>query len=48
MFGLINFKNLKFYSIKNLREANKNDITFLHSSKYKDVSIKTKASASFF
>ena len=36
--------NIKIQDIKNLNEANKNDLTFLHSSKYKDVAITTKAS----
>ena len=31
--------------MESLDNANKNDITFLNSSKYKDISIKTKAAA---
>ena len=38
-------KDCKIYGVKNLLEANENDMTFLNSSKYKEVSIKTKASA---
>ena len=37
--------NIKIKGIENLSNATKNDLTFLNSSKYKDVSYKTKAAA---
>ena len=37
--------NLKIHGIESLSNAKENDITFLNSAKYKDTSIKTKASA---
>ena len=43
--NLSKFNSLKISDIKNLSEAKKNDITFLNSSKYKKLSLKTKAIA---
>tara|TARA_Y100000590_G_scaffold408825_1_gene500269 strand:+ start:862 stop:1857 length:996 start_codon:yes stop_codon:yes gene_type:complete len=43
-----NFKtdnNYKIYGFESLNNASKNDMTFLNSSKYKEISIKTKAIA---
>jgi len=40
-----NMKDFKIYGVENLLNANENDMTFLNSIKYKDLSIKTKASA---
>ena len=37
--------NFKIHGIESLDNANKNDITFLNSSKYKDLSLKTEAGA---
>tara|TARA_B100000686_G_C16663959_1_gene902573 strand:+ start:58 stop:1053 length:996 start_codon:yes stop_codon:yes gene_type:complete len=39
------FGNIKINDIKNIFDAKKNDITFLSSSKYKEISLKTKAVA---
>ena len=38
-------KNIKVYGIDSLKNANKNEITFLNSSQYTNISIKTKAFA---
>ena len=38
-------KDFKIYGVESLINAKENDVTFLNSSKYKDVSIKTKAAA---
>jgi UDP-3-O-[3-hydroxymyristoyl] glucosamine N-acyltransferase len=43
--NLSKFNSLKISDIKNLSEAKKTDITFLNSSKYKELSLKTKAIA---
>ena len=40
----INYKDQKIYDIKDLISANKDDITFFHSKKYKDIAKQTKAS----
>ena len=40
-----NINNFEIYGVENLINAKENDMTFLNSSKYKDVSIKTKAAA---
>ncbi len=40
-----NYKNFEIHSLESLDNAGKNDITFLHSSKYKNSSLKTKAAA---
>ena len=43
-----NFKNLKdfeIYGVESLIDAKQNDMTFLNSSKYKDISLHTKAAA---
>ena len=40
-----NYKNIKVNGIKTLVNANRGDITFLNSAKYKDFSNKTKATA---
>jgi len=37
-------KNEKIFGLANLAHAKKNEITFLHSNKYADISLKTKAS----
>ena len=37
--------NLNIYGVESLNDACKDDMTFLNSSKYKDLSLKTKASA---
>ncbi len=37
--------NFKIYGIESLDNANKNDMTFLNSHKYKDLSLKTEAAA---
>tara|TARA_B100000029_G_scaffold182627_1_gene180275 strand:+ start:1338 stop:2339 length:1002 start_codon:yes stop_codon:yes gene_type:complete len=41
----LSFKNIKINDIKTLLKAKPGDITFLNSSKYKNFSLKTKASA---
>ena len=38
-------KNLKIYGVESLTNAGNQDLTFLNSSKYKDISLKTKAVA---
>ena len=38
-------KDLKIHGIESLVDANKSDMTFLNSSRYKDVSLKTRAVA---
>ena len=38
-------KDLKIHGVESLTNAKENDVTFLNSSKYKNVSLKTKASA---
>ena len=40
-----NFENFKVYGIETLDNAKDNEMTFLNSSKYKDLSLKTKAAA---
>ena len=40
-----NENNLEIYGFESLNNAGKNDMTFLNSSKYKDLSLKTKAAA---
>ena len=40
-----NYKNCEIHGLEPLDKAGKNDITFLHSSKYKNSSLKTKAAA---
>ncbi len=40
-----NINNLKIYGVESLINAKKNDMTFLNSGKYRDLSIKTKAVA---
>ena len=40
---LSKIENLKISGFKSLTEANENDMTFLYSTKYKDLSLKTKA-----
>ena len=40
-----NENNLEIYGFESLNNAGINDITFLNSSKYKDLSLKTKAAA---
>ena len=37
--------NFKIYGIESLKNAGKNDMTFLNSGKYQDLSLKTKAIA---
>ena len=41
----IKISNIRIHDIKNLAEANKNDLTFLNSNKYEEISSKTKAAA---
>tara|TARA_Y100000590_G_scaffold2309_1_gene3005 strand:+ start:2958 stop:3959 length:1002 start_codon:yes stop_codon:yes gene_type:complete len=43
--NLTNVKNIKIHGFESLFNANKNDITFLNSIKYQDLSSKTKATA---
>ncbi len=43
--NLSKYNSLKINDIKNLSEAKRNDITFLNSSKYGEISLKTKAIA---
>jgi len=38
-----NLKNLQIYGVESLVNAKKNEMTFLHSGKYKELSLKTKA-----
>jgi len=38
-------KDFKIHGVESLLDANENDMTFLNSSRYKDVSLKTKAGA---
>ncbi len=38
-------KDLKIHGVESLVDANKSDMTFLNSSRYKDVSLKTRAAA---
>ena len=48
MDAIINFSqknNFKIHGFESLDNASKNDMTFLNSSKYKDLSLKTKAAA---
>ena len=40
-----NENNFEIYGFESLSNAGKNDMTFLNSSKYKDLSLKTKAAA---
>ena len=40
-----NVGNIKINGIKNLVDAQKNDLTFLNSNRYKEISFKTKAVA---
>ena len=40
-----NINDFEIYGVENLINAKENDMTFLNSSKYKDVSVKTKAAA---
>ncbi len=41
----LNKKNIEIYGFESLDNSSKNDVTFLNSSKYKDLSLKTKAVA---
>ena len=38
-------KDFEIHGVESLINAKKNDMTFLNSSKYKDISLKTKAAA---
>ena len=40
-----NLNNFQIHGMESLDNATKNDITFLNSSRYKDLSLKTKAAA---
>ena len=40
-----NIKDFDIYGVESLDSAKENDMTFLNSSRYKDVSLKTKAAA---
>ncbi len=43
--NFFNKNNFKIYGFETLNNADINDMTFLNSSKYKDLSLKTKAAA---
>ena len=43
--GHSNIKNFEIHGVESLVNAKKNDMTFLNSSRYKDISLKTKAAA---